>query len=154
MTREIYVPPMQPGQVPPLSREIYAHMGADNVRAMLRDVYQQFEQSDIHHMFPKDMERASQKSADFFIGVLGGPPLYHQKYGNPMMRARHMPFTIDENARQVWLDCFERVLDDAVEKYSFPPQFLRNFREFLSGFSMWMVNTATKGEETQGSADE
>lgn len=135
---------MRPGQVPPVSREIYALMGEDNIRAMLRDVYLEFEKSEIRHMFPKDVVKASEKSADFFIGVLGGPPLYHQNHGNPMMRARHMPFVIDVRARQVWLDCFETVLGDAVEKYNFPEQYLRNFHEFLQGFSMWMVNTKSE----------
>ncbi len=135
---------MQPGQVEPVNREIYAHMGSDNIRAMLRDLYAEFAQSEISHMFPADLEKASQKSADFFIGLLGGPPLYHQKYGNPMMRARHMPFTIDKQARDVWLSCFETVLSDAPQKYDFPEQHLDNFRNFLSGFSMWMVNTASE----------
>jgi hemoglobin len=76
------------------------------------------------------------------VGLLGGPPLYHQKYGSPMMRARHMPFPIDEAARQVWLSCFDSVLANAPEKYNFPEEHLPQFREFLVGFSGWMVNTA------------
>ncbi len=153
MTREIYVPAMQPGQVQPVNRAIYAHMGSDNIRAMLRDFYSELERSDISAMFPNDMERASQKSADFFIGLLGGPPLYHQKYGNPMMRARHMPFTIDANARAVWLACFLSVLENASEKYDFPEQYLANFQQFLSGFSMWMVNTASQNPDTEEAAE-
>ena len=59
-----------------------------------------------------------------------------------MMRARHIPFAIDEAARQEWLACFDRVLDQAVEKYNFPAEHLAGFRAFLVGFSSWMVNTA------------
>jgi len=117
-------------------------MGEDNIFAMLADFYEQLEASAIRDMFPRDMARASRKSAAFFVGLLGGPPLYHQKYGNPMMRARHMPFPIDEAARQVWLACFEAVLADAPEKYNFPAEHLPTFRDFLVGFSSWMVNTA------------
>ena len=58
-------------------------------------------------LFPPDMEEASRKSAAFFVTILGGPPLYFQKYGSPRMRARHLPFEIDERARQIWLECFE-----------------------------------------------
>ncbi|MEM7032234.1 MAG: hypothetical protein AAF629_21975, partial [Chloroflexota bacterium] len=76
----------------------------------------------------------------FFVGLLGGPPLYHQRYGSPMLRARHLPFPIDEQARQVWLDCFDQVLDQAVEQYNFPAEHLAGFRNFLHGFSIWMVN--------------
>ncbi|GIV77516.1 hypothetical protein FKZ61_019535 [Litorilinea aerophila] len=141
MEREIYVPPMQPGQIPAPSREIYGLMGEENIFAMLEDFYRELEQSSIRAMFPEDMVAASRKSAAFFVGLLGGPPLYHQRYGPPRMRARHMPFVIDEAARQEWLACFDRVLARAVEKYNFPPQHLPGFRAFLEGFSAWMVNS-------------
>lgn len=140
--RQFYVPPGGPPRVSAPSPEIYAAMGEANIFAMLADFYQELERSAIRGMFPRDMARASRKSAAFFVGLLGGPPLYHQQYGNPMMRARHTPFPIDETARQVWLDCFEAVLADAPEKYSFPAEHLPQFREFLVGFSGWMVNTA------------
>jgi hemoglobin len=42
----------------------------------------------------------------------------------------------------VWLACFDSVLADAPEKYNFPAEHLPQFREFLVGFSGWMVNTA------------
>ena len=142
MSHEIFVPNMRPNQVMPPSRMIFARMGEENIRAMLRDFYIELEQSEIRAMFPKDVVKASEKSADFFIGLLGGPPYYHQRHGSPMMRGRHMPFAIDSRARQVWLDCFETVLADAEEKYSFPPELLPSFHQFLVGFSMWMVNRA------------
>lgn len=138
----VYVPNMRPNEVQPPSREIYDLMGEANIFAMLADFYQALEQSSIRHMFPKNMQKASEKSAAFFVGLLGGPPLYHQKYGNPAMRARHMPFPIDEAARLVWLDCFEAVLANAPQAYDFPEQHLDGFRQFLDGFSRWMVNTA------------
>ena len=73
---------------------------------------------------------------------MGGPPLYFEKYGPPRMRARHLPFEIDEEARQVWLLCFDKILNGAPEKYDFPPQHLEGFRKFLESFSAWMVNKA------------
>ena len=133
---------MRPGDVRPPSKAIYAQMGEENVRQMLRDFYQLLGESAIQEMFPVDLETASQKSADFFIGLLGGPALYHQRHGNPMMRARHMPFKITTQGRQVWLDCFEAVLADAPTKYDFPVDELPGFHDFLRGFSMWMVNSA------------
>jgi hemoglobin len=114
---------------------------------MLRDFYRELEKSSIRHMFPQDMIAAADKSAAFFVGLLGGPPLYHQRYGNPMMRARHMPFAIDEAARQEWLRCYALVLKDAPARYNFPPQHLPGFWAFLEGFSSWMVNTAPPDAE-------
>jgi hemoglobin len=139
--RKIYVPPEGPRPVAPPSPEIYAAMGEANIFAMLADFYAELEQSSIRSMFPPNMKKASEKSAAFFVGLLGGPPLYHQRYGPPMMRARHMPFIIDEAARQVWLACFDAVLAQAPERYGFPQEHLPGFRAFLDSFSAWMVNT-------------
>lgn len=138
----LFTPPGGPTRVSPPSPEIFAHMGQDNIYQMLEDFYRELEQSSIRFMFPEDMVEASKRSAAFFVGVLGGPPLYQQLYGPPMMRARHLPFPIDEAARQAWLQCFYRVLEDAPQKYNFPAEHLPGFRAFLDGFSGWMVNTA------------
>lgn len=143
--RAIYIPPGGPPRVSPPNQEIYEIMGEENIFAMLRDFYSELEHSTINGMFPKGHDRmmeAADKSAAFFVSLLGGPPLYQQRYGNPMMRARHMPFPIDEPARMEWLRCFATVLEDAPARYNFPPQHLLGFWAFLEGFSSWMVNTA------------
>lgn len=140
--RPIYTPPGGPPQGPGPSPEIYRLMGEDNIFRMMSDFYKELEKSEVRHLFPADMEEASKKSAMFFVGLLGGPPLYMQKFGSPRMRARHIPFEIDEAARQVWLRCFDNVLVDADKKYNFPPQHLQGFKDFLKSFSAWMVNKA------------
>jgi hemoglobin len=142
MNRPIHIPFGGPPQVPPPSREIYAHMGEANIFAMLEDFYMELGQSAIAEMFGKDLLHASQKSAAFFVGLLGGPPLYQQMYGSPALRARHMPFIIDEMARVEWLRCFDKVLADAPTRYNFPAEHVEGFRHFLHVFSTWMVNTA------------
>ena len=143
MNREIYVPTVDPGAIAPPSRDIYARMGEANIFAMLEDFYRELDGAspELRALFPADMVEASKRSAAFFVGLLGGPPLYHQRYGNPAMRARHLPFAIDEAKRREWLACFERVLARAEADYAFPPEHLAGFRAFLEGFSGWMVNT-------------
>lgn len=136
----IYVPPGGPPQDIAPSREIYAVMGEENIFRMCRDFYARIGSSSIRHLFPEDLPAASEKIAAFLVGLLGGPPLYAQRYGSPMMRARHLPFAIDEAARQEWLRCFREVLADAPEAYGFPPEHLPGFHRFLDGFSAWMVN--------------
>ena len=106
---------------------------------MMRAVYVELERSELRPMFPSDMDEASRRSAAFFCQILGGPPFYSELYGPPMMRRRHLPFAIDEHARQVWLGCFRAVLERA-EEYDFPPEHLAGFTAFLEGFSGWMVN--------------
>jgi hemoglobin len=136
----IYVPPINPADIVAPSKDICAAMGEANITRMIQDLYVELEQSSIRHMFPPDMRVSAEKSAAFFVGLLGGPPLYHQRYGSPMLRARHLPFPITRAARDEWLACFERVLEHATERYNFPPEQLDGFREFLRGFSLWMMN--------------
>lgn len=130
-----------PPQVDPPNPAIFEAMGAENIVQMLEDFYLELEKSSIREMFPEDMKSASRKSAAFFIGLCGGPPLYHQLYGHPRLRARHLPFKIDMEAQQVWLECFKNILEQAGEKYLFPEEHKPGFINFLEGFSPWMINS-------------
>ncbi len=140
LNRDVYIPPGGPPQRGP-SREIYGIMGRKNIFRMVEDFYAELEESELRPLFPEDMKAASRKNAAFLVGVFGGPPLYQELYGPPMMRRRHLHFSIDERARQVWLGCFKNVLQNAVEKYEFPVEHLDGFIAFLEEFSAWMVNT-------------
>ena len=140
MERVIYTPPTGPPQGPGPNSAIYRIMGEANIFRMILDLYKELEKSEVRPLFPADMEEASKKSAAFFISIMGGPPLYAQRYGPPRMRARHIPFEIDERARQIWLECFDRVLEGADVKYQFPMEHLAGFKDFLKSFSAWMVN--------------
>jgi len=137
----IYIPPEGPPSANPENSKIYYKMGEENIYKMMQEFYFELEQSTIRQMFPQDMVTASKRSAEFFIFLMGGPPIYQQKHGHPMMRKRHIPFVIDETARQEWLRCFRKVLDKSDEKYNFPKEHLESFWEFIQKFSGWMVNT-------------
>jgi hemoglobin len=143
----VYVPPIDPARIAPPSREVFGAMGEAKIVQMIEDFYRELARSSVRRLFPEDMVAASRRSAAFFVGLLGGPPLYHQRYGNPMMRARHMKFAISLAAREEWLACFERVLARAPERYSFPAAHLEGFRAFLRDFSLWMVNTESDAAE-------
>ena len=93
MSRVIYTPGGGPPQGPPPNSAIYKIMGEANIFKMMLDFYKELEKSEIRPLFPADMEEASKKSAAFFVTILGGPPLYAQKYGPPRMRARHIRTT-------------------------------------------------------------
>ena len=142
VTEEAYVPPGGPPQEGP-SREIYGVMGRKSIYRMIEALYRELEKSDVRPLFPGDMVEASRRSAAFFVGIMGGPPLYRELYGPPMMRRRHLAIPIDEAARQTWLNCFRRVLDSAADEYGFPPEHLPGFIRYLEDFSAWMVNRRT-----------
>ncbi len=140
IARKVYVPPGGPPNDIAPSREIFAVMGEEAIYRMCADFYAEIATSSIRGMFPADLPAASRKIAAFLVGLLGGPPRYREQYGEPMMRARHLKFPIDEAARQAWLGCFYRVLEDAPARYGFPEAHLPGFIRFLDGFSAWMVN--------------
>lgn len=134
-----HVPPGGPPAEGP-SREIYARMGEENIFRMCADFYRALEKTEIRPLFPPDMAEASKKLGAFLVGLLGGPPMYHERHGPPRMRARHLPFPIDEHARQVWFSTFCGVLQSAPADYRFPPEHLPGFIAFLDAFAGWMVN--------------
>lgn len=141
--RPIHVPPTGPPQDIRPDQSIYASLGRENLFAMCEAFYLKLGQSAIRDMFPPDqagLVAASKKQAMFLAGVLGGPPLYVEIIGPPRMRARHIPFVIDEAARQEWLRCFKDVLVTAPADYGFPAEHMDGFVGFLEGFSAWMVN--------------
>ena len=140
--RDVVVPNVNPGQIAGPSREIYPAMGRDNIYRMIEDFYRELGASPIGAMFPKDLAKSSQKSAAFFVQILGGAPEYSDLRGPPRMRARHLPFRITLRAREEWLGCFERVLAKATTDYGFPAEHLEGFRTLLRECSAWMVNTA------------
>jgi hemoglobin len=45
---------------------------------------------------------------------LGGPNLYIERFGHPMLRARHLPFSIGAAERDAWLACMVRAMQETV----------------------------------------
>ncbi len=142
-SKPIHTPLITPPPNGSVSTEIFPAMGEEAIFRMIRDFYGKLSESSIGHMFAADAEglaAEAEKSGAFFVFLLGGPPLYQQRYGPPRMRQRHLAIEIDEAARQEWLRCFGDVLEDATERYNFPAEHLEGFIEFLVKFSAWMVN--------------
>lgn len=136
---DFFAPPGGAPLIPPPNPEIYKSMGDDNIFRMLEDFYIELEQSTIRPMFQKDMLKASKRSALFFIQLLGGPHYYQEQVGPPNIKARHKPFSIDENAKEIWLDCFYKVLEDAEQKYQFPKDHLNSFKIWLEEMANWII---------------
>lgn len=70
------------------------------------------EASEIRAMHPDDLQESEEKRFLFLSGFLGGPTLYIEKFAPPMLRRRHLPFAVDESARDQWLLCMCRAIDE------------------------------------------
>ena len=93
--------------------------GADKVRALVRRFYQLMdelpESRGIRILHPPDLHISEEKLFQFLSGWMGGPPLYVENYGHPMLRRRHLPFDIGEAERDQWLMCMNKALQEGVQ---------------------------------------
>lgn len=88
--------------------------GADAVRALVDRFYDLMdtapEAKDVRALHAASLKVSREKLYLFLTGWLGGPQLYVEKFGHPMLRARHLPFAIAERERDQWLWCMERAI--------------------------------------------
>ena len=63
---------------------------------------------------PEDLGEVKARLRAFLSGWLGGPVVYPERYGPPMMRRRHMGFPIGPRERDIWLACARAALNDTV----------------------------------------
>jgi hemoglobin len=68
----------------------------------------------------------------------GGPKLYSPEKGHPRLRQRHMPFPIDNAARDAWMACMTKALDDTLGDTEARRELEGNIRKLAD----WMRNTA------------
>lgn len=66
----------------------------------------------IRAMHKTDLTEAREKLFMFLSGWTGGPQLYIERYGHPMLRARHLPFPIGESERDQWMYCMIRAMHE------------------------------------------
>ncbi len=72
-----------------------------------------------------DFEEVKRKQTMFLTQFVGGPSLYSNEFGHPMMRYRHMPFEITPARAKAWLYCMQDAMQDVG--------FHGNARDYLFG---------------------
>lgn len=93
--------------------------GAEKVRALVQRFYQLMDELPeaygIRKLHPAALHGSEQKLFEFLSGWMGGPQLFVEKYGHPMLRMRHLPFPISDVERDQWMMCMRQALHDVVE---------------------------------------
>ncbi|MCE4050485.1 MULTISPECIES: globin [Bacillaceae] len=67
---------------------------------------------DLAPIFPDDLTETARKQKQFLTQYLGGPQIYTEEHGHPMLRARHLPFPITEKRAKAWLSCMSEAMDE------------------------------------------
>ena len=63
-------------------------------------------------IFPDDLTETARKQKQFLTQYLGGPNLYTEEHGHPMMKMRHNKFSITPERAEAWLACMRIAMDE------------------------------------------
>lgn len=112
--------------------------GEQTVRRMVEAFYPKVQQEPLlGPLFPEDITPVLEKQFLFLTQFFGGPALYTEQNGHPMMRARHLPFPVTIERARAWLGCMEQ----ALEEIGMEPDLRELVMTRLSGPAHHFVNT-------------
>jgi len=119
----------------------YELIGGDSmVRALVERFYDLMELEPEYQRLRKvhgsSLADAREKLYMFLSGWLGGPSLYTDRYGHPMLRARHLPFRIGEVERDQWMAC----MGQAMAQVELAPELRGALEKAFFKTADWMRN--------------
>ena len=105
-----------------LTRKFYERVAADPI---------------LRPMYPEgDLEPARQRLALFLIQFFGGPPNYSLQRGHPRLRMRHLPFAIDQAARDAWV----KNMTAALDSLELDPNVDATMRKYFEDAATFLMN--------------
>ena len=118
--------------------EIFPLVGEDGFTRLVAAFYRQVPHDDILGAMypPHELAAAEKRLRDFLIYRFGGPPRYIEERGHPRLRARHLPFRIDQPARDRWM----QLMNHAFAEAALPPAAESLLRAFFDQMSTFMIN--------------
>lgn len=119
--------------------DVYAQIGEEGFARLVAAFYKQVPADDIlGPMYPADdLPGAEERLRDFLVGRFGGPQRYIESRGHPRLRMRHMPFKLDQAARDRWV----QLMDRAFEEAALPGESTDALRAFFHHMATFMINT-------------
>jgi hemoglobin len=114
--------------------------GTQNIRLLVETFYDIMDSDTkakpLRDMHPSDLTSAREKLFMFLTGWTGGPQLYIERYGHPMLRKRHLPFAIGESARDQWMYCMIK----AMHQLEYDEALMKKLANQLYGVADFMRN--------------
>jgi hemoglobin len=131
MTNQMYTP--------------YEAIGGEEMLSKLVDAFYNRVGShpELAPIFPDDLTETARKQKQFLTQYLGGPALYTQEHGHPMLRARHLPFPITPSRAKAWLQCMSEAMDEVGLEGDIRTQFFQR----LVLTAQHMINTSEDQDE-------
>lgn len=119
-------------------QDVYGAIGEDGFTRLVAAFYRQIPGDDIlGPMYPvDDLHGAETRLRDFLIFRFGGPTRYIEQRGHPRLRMRHVPFVINQAARDRWV----QLMDKAFAEASLPVEAEQVLRPFLENTATFMIN--------------
>jgi len=117
-----------------------AENGTQNIRLLVETFYDIMDSDPkakpLRDMHQPDLTSAREKLFMFLTGWTGGPQLYIERYGHPMLRKRHLPFEIGESARDQWMYCMIK----AMHQLEYNEDLMKKLANQLYGVADFMRN--------------
>ena len=122
-----------------LEQDVFPAIGEDGFRRLVAAFYRQVPGDGIlGPMYPADdLEGSERRLCIFLIGRFGGPPTYIEERGHPRLRMRHLPFRVDQAARDRWM----QLMTSALDETQLPPEADAILRAFFEAMSSFMMNS-------------
>lgn len=90
-------------------------LGEEKIHQLARAFYHAMETlpeaAGIRAMHAKDLGPISDTLAEYLMGWMGGPPLYHERKGTVCLTDPHAAYHIGPDETEQWLLCFDAALD-------------------------------------------
>lgn len=86
----------------------------------------------LRKMHAKELTHVKEKLFKFLSGWLGGPDLFIQEYGHPMLRRRHFPFKIGDSERDQWMVCMKKAMAEVPMDTQLRASLLESFDQLAT----------------------
>ena len=121
--------------------EMYERVGGDEFFVQLVDAFYNRVEGDpvLRPLYPQGeqgMLAAREHLALFLSQYWGGPPVYNETRGAPMLRARHLPFRIGVAERDAWFGHMK----DAVEESDVSDEIAKELLNYFDKAATHLIN--------------
>jgi hemoglobin len=123
----------------PEEMNVVARLGEQGVRDIVAAFYRRVAVDDLlRPLYPEeDLAPAEERLADFLVYRFGGSQRYLERRGHPKLRMRHIPFRIDQAARDRWM----QLMREAIAERDVPDDVRAWLDEFLGGVATFLINS-------------